>query len=70
MQRFLILLSLIAHRHLALNKLKVIYGDQKTVELFLICETLDKRYTTSLSEIKTAIILAKSAQLVPFSKIL
>lgn len=35
------------HRHLALDKLKVIYGEQKTVGLFSICDTLDTRYTAS-----------------------
>lgn len=45
-------------------------GEQKTVGLFLICDTLGKRYITNLSEIKTAKILAKSAPLVLFSKIL
>lgn len=34
-------------RHLALDELKVSYGEWKTVGLFSIWDTLDKRYTTS-----------------------
>lgn len=57
------------HRRVALDNLKIIHEEQKRVGLFLICDTFKKRYTTSLFEIKTVIILVKAAQLVPPSKI-